>query len=108
MRIGEEQPDEELNLREKTQSVNKACMYIYTSGTTGTILKGTIVTRALRLNRVAIPITKAHVTFRRSQEYTAPNGFTCCSEQMDDEKLIWSESWRMLVGRVRYWMGCWA
>ena len=35
MRIGEEQPDEELNLREKTQSVNKACMYIYTSGTTG-------------------------------------------------------------------------
>ena len=35
MRIGEKQPDEELNLREKTQSVNKACMYIYTSGTTG-------------------------------------------------------------------------
>ena len=35
MRIGEEEPDEELNLREKTQSVNKACMYIYTSGTTG-------------------------------------------------------------------------
>ena len=88
MRIGEEQPDEELNLREKTQSVNKACMYIYTSGTTGTILKGTIVTRALE--RVDVPNTKAYVTFRRSQEYTAPNGFTCCSEQMDDEKPIWS------------------
>ena len=67
---------------------NDPLYILYTSGTTGTILKGTIVTRALRL--VAIPITKAHVTFRRSQEYTAPNGFTRCSEQMDDEKLIWS------------------
>ena len=35
MLLGEEQLDEELNLREKNQSVNKACMYIYTSGTTG-------------------------------------------------------------------------
>ena len=35
LNIGEKESDQELELRESHQAVNKACMYIYTSGTTG-------------------------------------------------------------------------
>ena len=33
--LGKENSDRELEIREKNQVVNKACMYMYTSGTTG-------------------------------------------------------------------------
>ena len=33
--LGKEHSDGELEIREKNQAVNKACMYMYTSGTTG-------------------------------------------------------------------------
>ena len=35
MKLGERQSEAEIVQREKSQAVNKACMYIYTSGTTG-------------------------------------------------------------------------
>ena len=35
MKLGKEQSDTAINLRENNCAVNKACMYIYTSGTTG-------------------------------------------------------------------------
>ena len=35
MKLGERQSEAEIMQREKSQAVNKACMYIYTSGTTG-------------------------------------------------------------------------
>ena len=35
LNIGRKESDQELDLRESHQAVNKACMYMYTSGTTG-------------------------------------------------------------------------
>ena len=35
LELGKKESDQDLDIREANQAVNKACMYMYTSGTTG-------------------------------------------------------------------------